>query len=66
MVTLVSLLDKRLTPLHQLTSTVVAVIMELVAGLMVVEQVKERGVVPPANSERRETTMLTLGVDTRN
>lgn len=65
MVTLVSLLDKRPILLHQVTSTVFAVISELVAGLMLMVQVKDRGVAPPANSEPRATMMSTFGVDTR-
>lgn len=64
MVTLVSLLDKRPILLHQIMSTVDAVIKELVAGLMPIVQVKDRGVVPPAKSEPRERMMLTFGVDT--
>ena len=64
MVTLVSLLDKRLILLHQVTSTVFVVIRDVVEGLTLMVQVKERGVGPPANSEPRETMMLTFGVDT--
>jgi hypothetical protein len=62
--TLVSSLDKRPILLHQVMSTVDAVIKESVAGLMPTVQVKDKGVGPPANSEPRETMMLTLGVDT--
>ena len=64
MVILTLSLDKRLTPLNQVTSTVVVVIKISVAELMEMVQVRVRGVVLPANSGPGGTVMLTSGVET--
>ena len=64
MVTLASLLDKRMIPLNQVMSTVVSETMMSVAGLREMVQVRVRGVVLPAYSGPGGTVILTSGVET--
>ena len=63
-VTLASLLDKRVLPLSQVISVSVIAISVSVAGLMEMLQVSVRGVMLPANSGPGGTMMITLGVET--
>ena len=64
MVTLASLLDKRVLPLSHVISTPDSAITISVVGLMEMLQVRVRGVIRPANSGPRGTIMITSGVET--
>ena len=64
MVTLASLLDKRVLPLSHVTSISVITTSVSVAGLMEMEQVRLRGATLPANSGPGGTVMTTSGVET--
>ena len=63
-VTLASLLDKGVLPLSQVTSVSLIATSVSVAGLMVMVQVRVRGVVLPANSGTGGTVVTTSGVET--
>ena len=64
-VTLASLLDKRVVPLSQVTSASEIDISVSVALLMEMVQVRVRGVIVPANCGPGGTEMSTSGVETR-
>ena len=63
-VTLASLLDKGVLPLSQVTSVSLIATSVSVVGLMVMVQVRVRGVVLPANSGPGGTVVTTSGVET--